>query len=515
MSATGTGPRNGPRALEVAEAAMRAGRYGGIPPFLVTCLSDDPARQCAFAQNFAETRIKSAVRTAFGHDRATRAARGGRLRIGYVSTDFREHPVGHLIAGMFDRHDRAGFEVFAYSIAAGDDSVYRRRIAAGVDHFVDAFQQSAVAIALRIATDAIDILVDLTGYTGGAMVQIFAFRPAPIQVNWLGYPGTMGADFIDYILADRTIAPAEAARDFAETLVHLPFVYQMNDDRQSIVDDGPDRAACGLPPDGFVFASFNTVYKITPPIFAIWMRLLAAVPGSVLWLLRSNAMAEANLRAAARAAGIYPSRLVFAERAAKPVHLARHRHADLFLDTRPVKAHTTASDALWAVLPVLTCPGASFIARVAASLVTTAGLPELVARNLAEYEAIALRLARDPATRAALRDRLRAEAPRSPLFSIPGARSPHSRRPIARCGGAGSRGCRPPRSRSRIRAPAGAGDEPRHRPRHRRGGLHRKPSRRPPRRALPGGRGGQSPDRRCPQPRAGARGGPLRQARRQ
>ncbi|MGE3932797.1 MAG: tetratricopeptide repeat protein [Rhodospirillaceae bacterium] len=404
------------RALDLAGAEIAAGRFGGIPPFITLNFTDDPARQLAIARNFALTKVAGAVRPAFAHDSAARAARGGRIRLGYVSTDFREHPVGHLIAGMFDRHDRRAFEVFAYSIGANDGSAYRQRIAATVDRFADVAADSAAAIAQRIHADGIDILVDLNGYTGGARVQVFAMRPAPIQINYLGYPATMGAPFMDYIAADRIIAPPEHAAHFAEALVHLPHAYQMNDDRQEIAAEGPDRAACGLPADGFVFCSFNPVYKITPPMFGIWMRLLAAVPGSVLWLLRSNPTVEGNLRREAAARGVDPARLVFADRAPKAVHLARHRNADLFLDTLPVNAHTTASDALWAGLPLLTLPGGSFISRVAASLVTAAGLPELVARDGADYAAIALGLARAPERLAALRARLAATRLQAPLF---------------------------------------------------------------------------------------------------
>lgn len=404
------------RALALADAEMAAGRFGGIPPFLTLNFTDDPARQLAIARNFALTKVAGAVRPAYVHDRATRGARGGRIRVGYVSTDFREHPVGHLIAGMFDRHDRRAFEVFAYSIGADDGSAYRARIAATVDRFADVAAESPAAIAQRVHADGIDILVDLNGYTGGARVQVFALRPAPIQVNYLGYPATMGAPFIDYIVADRIIAPPEHAAHFGEAVVHLPHAYQMNDDRQEIAPDGPDRAACGLPAEGFVFCSFNTVYKIMPAMFGVWMRLLAAVPGSVLWLLRSNPTVEGNLRREAAARGVDPARLVFADRAPKAVHLARHRNADLFLDTLPVNAHTTASDALWAGLPLLTLPGGSFISRVAASLVTAAGLPELVARDAADYEAIALGLARDPGRLAGIRARLAATRGSVPLF---------------------------------------------------------------------------------------------------
>ena len=246
-----------------------------------------------------------------------------------------------------------------------------------------------------IRADAVDILVDLKGFTQNCRPAILAHRPAPIQVNYLGYPGTMGADFIDYIIVDPFVVPPDQQPFFSEQLVHLPDCYQCNDDTREIAQRTPSRSECDLPEQGFVFCCFNNSYKITPTFFDIWMRLLHVVPHSVLWLLDTNSSAKTNLVREAAARGIVPERLIFASRLPLPEHLARHRLADLFLDTLPYNAHTTASDALWAGLPVLTCAGNTFAGRVAGSLLRAVGLGELVTTTLEDYEAMALRLARD------------------------------------------------------------------------------------------------------------------------
>jgi predicted O-linked N-acetylglucosamine transferase (SPINDLY family) len=246
-----------------------------------------------------------------------------------------------------------------------------------------------------------------------------ANRPAPIQATYLGYPGTTGAPFIDYAIIDANVVPASEVHAYSEKLVYLPECYQCNDRKRKIADRTPSRAECGLPEDGFVFCCFNNSYKTNAPVFDIWMRLLGAVPGSVLWLLGDNNSARANLQREAAARGVAPQRLVFAERVPSSEHLARHRLADLFIDTFPYNAHTTASDALWVGLPVLTCKGRSFAARVAGSLLHAIGLPELVTGSLPEYEALALRLATHPAELRALRDRLACNRSTHPLFDTP------------------------------------------------------------------------------------------------
>jgi predicted O-linked N-acetylglucosamine transferase (SPINDLY family) len=295
----------------------------------------------------------------------------------------------------------------------------RARLMRAFDRFVDIRPLSHRAAAERIRDDAVDILIDLKGYTQHARPQIAAFRPAPVQVSYLGFPATMGAAFIDYVIVDDVVAPASAQPFFAEKLVHLPGCYQVNDRARAIAASAPARADCGLPRAGFVFCSFNNTYKITPDFFACWMRLLAAVPDSVLWLLEANDLVARNLRREAQARGIDPARLVFAPRAPLAEHLARHRNADLFLDTLPCNAHTTASDALWAGLPVVTCAGSTFAGRVAGSLLTAMGMSDLIAASPAEYERTALALARDPRKLADLRARLSRARAASTVFDLP------------------------------------------------------------------------------------------------
>ena len=386
-----------------------------VPPFHAFSLGASPAEQLACAEAWARD-LAFDPRDVLPP--APQRAAGGRIRIGYLSRDFRAHATAYLAAELFERHDRSRFETFAYAYGPDDGSDMRRRLVAAFDSFVDIDSLTDVEAARRIRADGIDILVDLKGYTLDARTEILALRPAPVQVNFLGYPGTMGATFVDYVIADRVIVPPQHDPHFAESVVRLPHAYQPNDTRRVIAAERPSRADCGLPRDAFVFASFNHVYKITPTVFAIWMRLLSKVPDSVLWLLESNPLARENLRAAAGSAGIAPERLVFAPKWQLAPHLARLANADLFLDTLPVNAHTTASDCLWAGLPVLTCLGDSMVSRVAASLLEAAQLPELVTRSLAQYEALALDLANDRGRLAALRERLARTARTSPLFDI-------------------------------------------------------------------------------------------------
>jgi len=294
----------------------------------------------------------------------------------------------------------------------------RARIEQAFDRFVDVGPLSHADAAARIHADRVDILVDLTGYTNLARTEIAALRPAPVQVNFLGYPGTMGADFIDYIITDRFITPPGHEAHYSEQPVYLPGSYQANDRKRSVAGT-PPRSELGLPEKSFVFCCFNQMTRILPDVFAAWMRLLKAVPDSVLWLLKSNAWAEQNLRREAQRHGIAPERLVFAPVLPQERHLGRFGAADLFLDTSPYNAHTTASDALWAGLPVLTCAGDTFASRVAGSLLTAVGLPELVTRSMADYEALALRLARNPGELAGLRDKLLRNRSTAPLFDTP------------------------------------------------------------------------------------------------
>jgi len=340
-----------------------------------------------------------------------------RITLGYLSADFQEHATAHLVAELFQLHDRKRFRVIGYSYGRDDGSAARRELRESFDDFVDLLDCSHAESAARIRADAVDILVDLKGYTTDARPEILLMRPAPVQVSYLGYPGTMGSDVIDYVLVDRLVAPADEQPYFTERLVQLPDCYQVNDRRRPIAPRTPTREECGLPENGIVFCCFNSAYKITPPIFNIWMRLLAGVPGSVLWLLETNATAVGNLRreAEARLEGA-AARLVFAPSLANREHLARLGVADLFLDTLPYNAHTLSSDALWAGCPVITCTGHAFPGRVAASLLLAIELPELVTDSLAGYEALALELARQPDRLRSVREKLRANRLTTALF---------------------------------------------------------------------------------------------------
>lgn len=339
----------------------------------------------------------------------------GRLRVGYLSADFHDHATALLIAGVIERHDPAAVETVAYSYGPDDGGGMRRRLVAAFGRFADISGLGHEAAARRIAADGVDILVDLKGHTQGARPEILALRPAPVQVAWLGYPGTSGMPFIDYVLADAVVAPAGRHADFTERVVHLPGSYQPNE-RDRTLGPPPPRAACGLPGQGPLLCCFSAGYKITPSVFDVWTRLLRAVPEATLWLLDGPAGFAANLRREAMARGVDPARLVFAGRAGQPEHLARCRAADLFLDTWPVGAHTTASDALWAGLPMLTLLGDAFAGRVGASLLGALGLPELITASVAEYERTALDLMRDPVMLAALRRRLDAARGTASLF---------------------------------------------------------------------------------------------------
>jgi len=381
-------------------------------PWTLLTLQSTPEEQLACARRLA---AQMTVGEPTLPARAQRP-RDGRIRLGYLSADFRPHPVAILITGVIERHNRASFEVIGYSCGPDDDSEIRSRLVHALDRFVDIRGTSDRQAAELIRADAVDILIDLTGYVAHGRTAILAHRPAPVQVNYLGYSGTTGAEFVDYILVDEFLVPSDQQPFFAERLVHLPDCYQCTDDTRAISDLAPSRAECRLPEDGFVFCCFNNAYKITPDFFDVWMRLLDAVPGSVLWLRDDNRWARANLAREASARGVAPERIIFAPSIVAADHLARHRLADLFLDTLPYNAHATASDALWAGLPVLTCAGHTFASRVAGSLLRAVGLPELVTNTLQEYEALALRLARDGDMLAALRARLARNKWTHPLF---------------------------------------------------------------------------------------------------
>ncbi len=343
-------------------------------------------------------------------------APGGRIRVGYLSGDFYSHPVGYLTTGLFEAHDRQRFELFALSSGKPSEDPVRARLRAAFDHFIDIDGLSDLEAARAVRSLELDIVIDLGGYTQGSRIGVLAYRVAPIQASFLGYPGTSGAPFIDYLIADRFVIPDAMRPFYDERLALLPW-FQPNDSTRVIADTVFERAAFGLPNEGVVFCCFNTHYKIGPKTFAGWLRILNAVPDSVLWLRDNGPLLAANLRRAAHAAGVAPERIVLA-----PVlpsnadHLARHRLADLFLDTLPYNAHTTAADALWAGVPVLTCAGRSYAARVGASLLQAVGLPELITESQADYEALAIALAHDRARLRALRTRLQEQRPTAALF---------------------------------------------------------------------------------------------------
>lgn len=340
-----------------------------------------------------------------------------KIRLAYVSPDLREHPVGHLIAGVFEHHDKSRFETIAISLGIDDQSRIRARMLKVFDRFIDARDMGASQIAQLMRDLEVDIAVDLGGYTSDTRTDIFAHRPAPVQINYLGYPGTMGTDYYDYILADHHVIPEEHRQFYSEKVAYLPDTYLPTDGSVQISERTPTRAECDLPETGFIFCSFSHDYKISPPLFDVWMRLLWKVPGSVLWLMSRGEVAQNNLRKEAAARGVDPARLVFANRVPRVEdHLARYRQANLFLDTHPYNAHTTAADALMAGLPVLTYMGNAFPARVAGSLLQAIGLPELITHSLADYEALALKLATTPSLLADMKSRLRVNKETSPLF---------------------------------------------------------------------------------------------------
>ncbi len=392
---------------DLAQDALRYGFVAGLEPHRLLSLPIDPGLQLAVAraQATAVEALMAPVRQRLPIDWISRRT-GERLRIGYVSGDFRDHATAHLARKLFQIHDRSRFEIIGYSLRPGDGSRYWRDISAACDRFVELSGLSNAAAAARIAVDGIHILVDMHGYTRFARPEIFALRPAPVQVAFLGYPGTLGADYIAYIIADRVVLPEELQPCFSEQAVYLPDCYQINDDEQPIAATGLTRAAAGLPENTFVYCCFNTSYKIEPAVFAVWMRILRQAPESVLWLLADTPRCADHLRQAARERGVAPERLIFAPRLPKPEHLERHRLADLFLDTFIVNAHTTASDALWAGLPVLTRRGTVFHSRVCASLLCALRLEKLIAGDDREYEGLALALARNPDLLREVRDRL-------------------------------------------------------------------------------------------------------------
>lgn len=402
--------------LEADETqAIAALRTGGerVPPFAALGMQCTPADQLALARAWAHGFSLGAKPQAAPSIAVNPA---GRIRIGYLSSDFFNHATARMIAGLIEHHDRNRFEIFAYSWAHDDGSDVRQRLTGAFDSFADIRQFSHAETVRRIREDGIDILIDVKGYTRDARTVVMANHPAPVQVNFLGYPATMGAPFIDYIIADPFVLPMDQQQHFDEKIIHMPACFQPNDGR-SLTSVELTRQQCGLPDNAFVFCSFNGIYKITRPVFNTWMKLLAKVPGSVLWLLNTNATAKTNMQREAGTLGVDASRLIFAPPMPIDGHLARYKLADLFLDTLPVNAHATASEALGSGLPVITCVGNTFAGRVAGSLLKAAGLPDLVTNSLDDYSALALLLATDEREKLrGWREKLESGRNSAPLF---------------------------------------------------------------------------------------------------
>jgi protein O-GlcNAc transferase len=399
------------REVAAMEQAVRD-RRPAVRPLVHLTVSGDPKQLLQCARTAMARDLPPATPALWRGERYSHE----RIRIAYVSADFREHAVARLAAGLYEAHDASRFETMGISLHPSDNSPLRARIEKAFGAMHDAGGQSDAEIAGLLRRNEIGIAVDLTGFTAGGRPGIFAHRPSPIQVNFLGHPGTMGAPFYDYIVADPVVIPREHFGHYAEKIVTLPHAYQCNDAKRVDPPYTPDRQAAGLPENSFVFCCFNNNNKIAPDVFSIWMRLLKQAPASVLWLLEDTPAAARNLKREAESSGIDARRLVFAPRANQADHIARQRLADLFLDTLPYGAHTTASDALWAGVPVLTRLGGAFAGRVAASLLTAIGLPELIAKSAEEYEALALRLSADRALLAGIKAKLRDNRGRYPLF---------------------------------------------------------------------------------------------------
>jgi len=382
-------------------------------PFWLLCEPTTAQQQLAYTHRWARGRFDGIAQR--GRDAGVPPGRHPRLRVGYLSSDLQDHAVAYLLIDALELHDRERFEVFAYSHGPDDGGAMRQRIRAACEHFIDIAWEPDDAAAERIRADALDILVDLKGYTAGDRLTIMARRPCAVQVTWLGYPGTTGAAFIDYLIADAFIIPPEQESAYSERILRLPHCYQPND-RKRVVAEPLPRREYGIPDGAFVFCCFNQTYKITPDVFGVWMRLLRNVPDSVLWLLDSNRWAKNNLIEAARAHGVTAERLIFAERLPPSRHLARYRAADLALDTFPYTSHTTASDALWCGCPMVGLCGDTFASRVSGSILTAAGMQDLVSYTLPDYEQLAGRLAGQPALLAETRARVTHARDSSALF---------------------------------------------------------------------------------------------------
>ena len=388
----------------------QAEKASGPFPILATTNSPALRRKAAEIYNRARHPITNTL------PKIAMRQRRAKIRIGYFSSDFREHPISYLAAELFERHDRSKFDVIAFSFGPFTSDEMQQRLVSAFDKFIDVRHLGDKEIAMLARKLEIDIAVDLNGFTRGCRPNTFSMRAAPVQVNYLDPGGTMGADYMDYLIADSTLIPVSSQKYFSEKIVYLPNTYLVNDSKRRISNKAFTRVEVGLPEDAFVFCCFNNNYKITPEVFDSWMRILQQVGGSVLWLFEDNAFASSNLTREAKIRGLNPGRLIFAKRIPLPDHLARLRLADLFLDTWPYNAHTTASDALWAGLPVLTCIGETFAGRVAASLLTAIGLPELIVLTPQEYETLAIELATNEAKLENIKRKLGKNRLTTPLF---------------------------------------------------------------------------------------------------
>jgi predicted O-linked N-acetylglucosamine transferase (SPINDLY family) len=400
--------------VEAIVAGVRAGRRPSTP-FRFLYVSDDPADQLACASAAA---LAVPARAPLWRGEIRRHAR---IRVGYLSSDFYAHATAYLAAGLFERHDRDRFECFAFAHGRRPtDDPMRSRLEAAFEHFEDVEHLSTPELAERIRSVGIDILVDLKGYTSDSRMEVLSYRPAPVQVHYLGYPGTLGALFIDYLIADHYVIPVQDSIHYREQIVRLPYTYQVTDDRRAVNDGSWTRDRAGLPRSGLVLAAFHQTYKLSPPLFDAWMRLLHRLPDACLWLLAKQPAAQRQLLLEAVARGVRPERIVFAPEVPQADHLARQRLGDLLLDTWPYGSHTTASDALWAGLPIVALTGRSFAARVSGSILQAAGLPELITESLADYEALITRLCTEPGRLERLRRQVESSVRASPLFDTAG-----------------------------------------------------------------------------------------------
>ena len=384
-----------------------------VEPFLGLSWVDNPPQQLQRSINYVAEKFKrDPINLSIKPEVPPK-----RIKIGYISGDFYNFPTMHLLAGVLEAHNRECFEIYAFSYVLRQNDEMRKRIKLGVDHFIDVNGLSSNEIAKLIQNNNIDISINLNGYTRKSRSEIFQYRMSPLQINYLGYPSTMGANFMDYIIADPVTIPDENKDFYSEKIIYMPHTYQANDDKRKIAKTNSKRVDFNLPEKGFVFCCFNQIYKISPKEFNIWMRLLRNVNNSVLWLIKSNKWVEQNFSKEAKQQGIDPSRIVFAEKLSHSEHLARHKHADLFIDTFNYNAHTTASDALWGGLPIVTKQGKQFSARVASSLLTACGLPELITKNEKEYEELIYELATNPKKLKAISLKLSENKKNKPLFN--------------------------------------------------------------------------------------------------